>query len=67
MGNETWEELYSQRKEIATLVKRVGMLEHQAKELRVVIKEQGCPNWGETDDGGYGPCDDCAYCKLFFS
>ena len=58
MSQEIWDELGKQRQEMLALAKRLLTVE-------AVLKEQGCPDWGEKDNGVLGPCGECAWCKVF--
>lgn len=33
-------------------------------ELKRHAKAEGCQNWGEKKPGVYGPCGDCACCRI---
>ena len=65
MSMEAWEELYAIGKECTRLREELMGLEQQFALLKEVVKEQGCPNWGEKAEGIFGPCDTCAYCRFY--
>lgn len=66
MNTEIWDELVALRDEVRKLRARIGILEVETERLKEVVRERGCPNWREKAEGYFGPCDTCAYCRLFY-
>jgi hypothetical protein len=66
MNPEIWDEFVALHDEAKKLRARMGILEVETGRLKEVVKEQGCPNWGKKAEGLFGPCDTCAYCRLFY-
>ena len=65
MSEESWKELGVQHEEHLSLREEFRKLRKRLVALEAIAREQGCPNWGEKDEGVSGPCGDCAYCELF--
>ena len=65
MSDEIWDELGKQRQETLELAKRVKTLAEMLAMVESILKEQGCPDWGEKENGILGPCGECAYCRVF--
>ena len=64
MSAETWDEIYRLNQQVDRAWKKIGEIDMELTMLRHVVKEQGCPNWGDND-GISGPCGKCAYCYMF--
>lgn len=65
VSRKIWDELGKQREEHMSLTRRVGSLKKRVVVLESALREQGCPEWGEQDDGVMGPCGRCAWCRAF--